>query len=554
MFLISIRPIGGNFWSNWTGPDANNDRFVDNPYSFTGGADNLPWAAKNGWMDSIAPITTINLSGTLGENDWYTSAVEISFLAEDNAGGTSVDKIQYSWDGLTWLLYSAPLAISDNGIKKIYYRSADKTGNTETAQSKDINIDTIAPQSDASFTGNIGTNNWYTSNVAAVINSVDNPNGSGIDTIEYSYNNAVLNIYSSVLTISNEGSATVYYRSKDKAGNAEIIASRAISIDKTLPIIAGKTIQQPNINNWFNQNVTIEFLCTDAISGALNPIINNYLSAEGIGQSSRGNCIDQAGNSSSLTIDGINIDKTNPQVSVVRSPEPNAKGWNNSAVIATFVATDSLSNIDGSSTSIVSFNQEGAGQEAIRTFKDKAGNEITGSISGINIDLTKPIISGSAISSPNANGWYNTNVTVHFIGSDDLSGISSLSPDIIISGEGSGQETTGAATDNADNSSSFTVSEISIDKTSPIITVSPTSSANSNNWYNSNVSIEFSAIDILSGISNISPITVISQEGLGQSASGSADDKAGNSSPTIINGINLDTTAPSKMSLLIALF
>jgi parallel beta-helix repeat protein len=42
-------PIGGNFWGNWTTPDANGDGVVDSAYLISGGGDNLPWRAKDGW-------------------------------------------------------------------------------------------------------------------------------------------------------------------------------------------------------------------------------------------------------------------------------------------------------------------------------------------------------------------------------------------------------------------------------------------------------------------------------------------------------------------------
>ncbi len=71
------KPIGGNYWSNWTTPDNNNDGFVDYPYVFTGGQDNLPWTRQNGWLDDIPPTTTISLSGTLGNNGWYVSDVVV---------------------------------------------------------------------------------------------------------------------------------------------------------------------------------------------------------------------------------------------------------------------------------------------------------------------------------------------------------------------------------------------------------------------------------------------------------------------------------------------
>ena len=42
-------PIGGNFWGNWTTPDANGDGVVDSAYLISGGGDDLPWRAKDGW-------------------------------------------------------------------------------------------------------------------------------------------------------------------------------------------------------------------------------------------------------------------------------------------------------------------------------------------------------------------------------------------------------------------------------------------------------------------------------------------------------------------------
>ena len=44
-------PVGGNFWSDWTSPDGDGDGLVDDPYLFTGGQDDLPWAAEDGWQE-----------------------------------------------------------------------------------------------------------------------------------------------------------------------------------------------------------------------------------------------------------------------------------------------------------------------------------------------------------------------------------------------------------------------------------------------------------------------------------------------------------------------
>ena len=42
-------PTGGNFWSDWTTPNADRDTFVDSPYVFANGQDDLPWVRQDAW-------------------------------------------------------------------------------------------------------------------------------------------------------------------------------------------------------------------------------------------------------------------------------------------------------------------------------------------------------------------------------------------------------------------------------------------------------------------------------------------------------------------------
>jgi parallel beta-helix repeat protein len=59
-------PTGGNYWSDWTGPDADNDGFVDYPYVFDAGQDYLPWTEPDGWVcdlvvDLADQVLSLNL-------------------------------------------------------------------------------------------------------------------------------------------------------------------------------------------------------------------------------------------------------------------------------------------------------------------------------------------------------------------------------------------------------------------------------------------------------------------------------------------------------------
>ena len=56
--------------------------------------------------------------------------------------------------------------------------------------------------------------------------------------------------------------------------------------------------------------------------------------------------------------------------------------------------------------------------------------------SGINIDQTAPTATASVSPEPNGNGWHNSDVTVSFSGTDDLSEIDSCSDDVLLTGDG----------------------------------------------------------------------------------------------------------------------
>jgi hypothetical protein len=53
VFNLSEAEGGGNYWSDWTSPDEDGDGFVDSPYTFDGGEDNLPWTEMNGWLGKM---------------------------------------------------------------------------------------------------------------------------------------------------------------------------------------------------------------------------------------------------------------------------------------------------------------------------------------------------------------------------------------------------------------------------------------------------------------------------------------------------------------------
>src|SRR5204863_326724 len=156
------------------------------------------------------------------------------------------------------------------------------------------------------------------------------------------------------------------------------------------------------------------------------------VTTEGANQEVTGTVTDLAGNTTSFTVSAINIDKTEPTISAVRT-DANANGWNNGDVAVTFSGSDDLSGVD-SIIGDTTVTTEGANQEVTGTVTDLAGNSTSFTVSAINIDNTAPTIS-AVRTDANANGWNNGDVAVTFSGSDDLSGVDSIIGDATVSSE-----------------------------------------------------------------------------------------------------------------------
>lgn len=122
-------------------------------------------------------------------------------------------------------------------------------------------------------------------------------------------------------------------------------------------------------------------------------------------------------------------------------------------------------------------------------------------------DATAPGATASRTPTANANGWSNTDVTVSFSGTDNLSGIASCDADVVL-GEGAGQSASGTCTDNAGNvSAPASVVDINVDKTAPVVTVTGTTDGASY-LLGDEPTVGCSTTDALSGVDTEATATV----------------------------------------------
>jgi hypothetical protein len=236
-------------------------------------------------------------------------------------------------------------------------------------------------------------------------------------------------------------------------------------------------------------------------------------------------------------------------------------GWVNTNVTVTLTATDNVGG-SGVDKTYYKFSPEGTANvytapfivsdEGVTTVYfwsvDKAGKIEATQSALVKIDTIAPVVSDEG---PSDAPWYNAPVTNTFKASDQLSGfIEKDDPYTFTVTSGANEESSavvvrsGKVYDLAGNESNEVVKTFKIDWTAPTIAGSASPAANGDGWNNTNVTVSFNCGDTLSGVATCTEPVILSGEGAGQSVTGTAVDKAGNSASTTVSGIKIDMTAP----------
>jgi len=174
--------------------------------------------------DDDPPVTDIILSGTTGNNGWFTSDVHVTLTATDE--GTGVERTEYSFDGVNWIYYSGTFLVNPEAITTIFYRSIDEAGNIEIMKDIDIKIDKTQPDTQLAMNmyyidplGDI----YVTSSTEFSLTGSDTT--SGVESIYYRINGGVWYEYFNIFTLNSNGLYTIEYYSVDIAGNEELFNS-----------------------------------------------------------------------------------------------------------------------------------------------------------------------------------------------------------------------------------------------------------------------------------------------------------------------------------------
>jgi hypothetical protein len=415
----------------------------------------------NGFTDLF--VVTRNDDGKNGCNLTGSTTLVVN-VVNSNPGVATVSPSQLTFtncegvgSNLTTGITVTPVSVGSTNISlSLVSNNTEGTFNLAPATftvnvSAPVPTDSTPPVITPSVVGTLGDNGWYTSDVTVSWSVVDN---ESTVTSTTGCGSTLIN---------TDTTGTTLTCSATSAGGT---SSQSVTIkrDATAPDI---TFVSPSPAAWYNANVTANWNCSDATSGAVSASVSASTSGEGSSLPATGTCTDNAGNTASDT-QYFKVDATAPTISGSASPAANGNGWNNTDVDVTFTCDDTLSGV-ASCGPDQTLSNEGAGQSVTGNVTDNAGNTNSTTVSGINIDKTKPTANATAAPAANVNGWNNTDVTVSFSGSDGLSGIDFCDSDVVLNTEGAGQVASGTCTDKAGNVSDPATATVNIDLTKPLV-------------------------------------------------------------------------------------
>lgn len=261
--------------ASFTGQDGHKYEFRSIARDAAGNAEGVPPTADSSTtVDTTPPTTTGTPSGTIGNNNWYTTAVLVTLAATDATSGLA--SISYRVDAGPWQTYTSQIGVAVEGRHTVEYQATDNASNVENVVSLSLDIDLSPPVSSATLLGTQGDNNWMTTPVAVTLSATDT--ASGVASGEYRIDGGSWTGYTGAFSVAADGGHTVDFRATDNAGLTETAKTVTFRIDQQIPLVVTTaprgtdTNTTPRIVITFSEamnrtSVEIAFSITPDVSG-----------------------------------------------------------------------------------------------------------------------------------------------------------------------------------------------------------------------------------------------------------------------------------------------
>lgn len=318
------------------------------------------------------------------------------------------------------------------------------------------------PNAAVTLTATLDDTTTGNSNIASAEYNVDSGDDwTSMNATDGAFNSPLESV-TATLTFapSQAGTRTLCVRGTDAFANtSEACTTVNVSpLDNTPPVITPTVSGTLGNNGWYTSDVAVSWAVVDNESAITSKVGCDPATVADDTTGVTFTCTATSSGGTASQSVTIQRDATAPTISGSASPAANANGWNNSAVTVSFTCNDATSDIAGC-TAPQTLGQ-GANQSASGTATDNAGHTASTQVTGINVDLTAPMVSVTGVIN-NVTYTLGSVPTAGCETSDALSGVQTSATSSVTGGNADGTGTFTAscsgATDNADNPGSASV-------------------------------------------------------------------------------------------------
>ena len=314
--------------------------------------------------DATPPVITYSFSGAAGNDEWYRSDVTVTWYVSDP---------ESIYSASSECLSPAPMTASGDTRSC----SATSPGGTSSVTTKPVKIDKTPPSGvSAAAARGPDSNGWYTSPVGVSFSGSDSDSGiAGCTSTTYGG--------------PDSGSASVSGSCTDNAGNASGSVSFGLRYDGSGPSIDVAASRGPDGDGWYRSPVSFSASGSDGASGLAGCSGASYGGPDTSSTSLTASCRDNAGNTSSRSIQ-VKYDATPPDVTgAALDRAPDNGDWYTHPVTVTFAGADGLSGLAGC-TAAPYGGPDGDPATVAGTCRDKAGNTSAARPFTFRYDATPP--------------------------------------------------------------------------------------------------------------------------------------------------------------------
>jgi hypothetical protein len=393
--------------------------------------------ATSGW----STYTTVTVNGVN-----LTAGLHVLTLVDDTSG-FNVDSMSFTspYDGTPWSVPGTLQAENyDTGGQGVAYNVTSINGTANNYRPNGVDLETTSDTGGGLDLGWSNSGQWfkYTVNVATPGIYIATFRVSALNAVTKAFhiqNASGTNLSGEVNVPSTGGWQTwtnvVAYLTLP-AGNQTLTLAQDASgwnfnwigfVLDNPPVTAASLNGPAGLNGWYTGPVTVTLSATAQTSsvgatyymidgGARQTYSTSFTVSGDASHTVNFWSIDSVGSVETTETQGVNIDGTNPVITLgTPSPAPNTAGWNNSSVSIPYTATDATSGIAITSpASPVVLSTQGSSVSQTVTATDVAGNVASASTPVLKIDTTAPTTSASV----------NLH-TVTLSATDNLSGVGS---------------------------------------------------------------------------------------------------------------------------------